>query len=84
MSRSLYKGFYFNSKIKKEFKNVIYDKSLIILQDYLENIFSIYNGKNLIDIKIYKYMIGKKFGEFIRTRKKHIYVKKKKKRIQKK
>jgi small subunit ribosomal protein S19 len=80
MSRSLYKCFYFDKNLILKKRNIIYNKSFIILPEYVGNIFSIYNGKKLIDIIIYKHMLGKKFGEFIRTRVKHVYVKKKKKK----
>jgi small subunit ribosomal protein S19 len=80
MARSFYKGFYFNHNLEIKQRNIIYDKSIIILPKYIGKVFGVYNGKDFIDITVYAYMLGKKFGEFIRTRKKHIYVKKKKKK----
>ena len=55
----------------------ITDKNLTILPEYSNNSVSIYNGKNFIKLLINDKMIGFKFGEFINTRKKHIYKKKK-------
>jgi ribosomal protein S19 len=46
----------------------------------IDIIYNIYNGKNFIKLKITKDMLGYKFGEFINTKKKHIYKKLKKKK----
>ncbi len=79
MSRSKYKGPFFKvNLIEDETKWVkIYNKNFIILPEYINRFVNIYNGKTLINIKITEKMIGYKFGEFINTRKKHIYKKKK-------
>lgn len=66
------------SKIKKPI--YIYNKNLIILKEYVSNKFKVYNGKEFIEIIILTSMIGYKFGEFVNSRKKHKYVKKKKKK----
>lgn len=77
MSRIKYKGFFFKvNLIKKKQWIQIYNKSLTILPEYIDNFVNVYNGKNFINLKINKNMIGFKFGEFIYTRKKHIYKKK--------
>ena len=47
------------------------------MPENINNIYSIYNGKNLIKLKITEDMIGYKFGEFINTKIRHIYKKKK-------
>ena len=79
MSRSKYKGPFFKvNLIQDETKWVkIYNKNFIILPEYINHFVNIYNGKTLINLKITEKMIGYKFGEFINTRKKHIYKKKK-------
>ena len=53
-------------------------KHLTILPDYLDYFFHIYNGKKWVKMKITKAMIGYKFGEFVNTRKRFVYKKKKK------
>lgn len=78
MSRSKYKGPFFKVNLLKKKQWVkIYNKNLTILPEYIDYFVNIYNGKNFINIKINEKMIGFKFGEFINTRKKHIYKKKK-------
>ena len=80
MSRSLYKGLFYKLNILTNQKYTkIYNKNLIILPEYINLSFSIYNGTKFIFLKIQKKMIGYKFGEFIYTKKKHIFKKKKKK-----
>lgn len=56
----------------------ITNKNLTILPEYSNRSVSIYNGKIFINLEINDKMIGFKFGEFINTRKKHIYKKKNK------
>lgn len=79
MSRSKYKGIINEEnfdKIKKA-KFRILNKNLIILPEYINFFFYIYNGHKYIYLKIYENMIGYRFGEFIYTKKKHIFKKKK-------
>ena len=79
MSRSKYKGPFFKvNLITKNEWIQIYNKNLTILPEYINSIVNIYNGKKFIKLKINEKMIGFKFGEFINTRKKHIYKKKNK------
>ena len=54
-----------------------YNKNLTILPEYVDHFVNVYNGKTFVNLKINEKMIGFKFGEFIYTRKKHIYKKKK-------
>ncbi len=81
MSRSQYKGPFFKVNLIKNIKNKqwikIYNKNLTILPEYINHFVNIYNGKTFVNIKINEKMVGFKFGEFINTRKKHIYKKKK-------
>ena len=77
MSRSKYKGPFFKvNLLKKKHWIKIINKNLIILPEYNNHLVSVYNGKIFINLKINDKMIGFKFGEFINTRKKHIYKKK--------
>nr|YP_010394250.1 ribosomal protein S19 [Phytophthora colocasiae]UXG56154.1 ribosomal protein S19 [Phytophthora colocasiae]DAZ88258.1 TPA_asm: ribosomal protein S19 [Phytophthora colocasiae]DAZ88769.1 TPA_asm: ribosomal protein S19 [Phytophthora colocasiae] len=78
MSRSKYKGPFFKvNLLKKKQWMKIMNKNLTILPEYSNSSVSIYNGKIFINLEINDKMIGFKFGEFINTRKKHIYKKKK-------
>jgi small subunit ribosomal protein S19 len=79
MSRSKYKGPFFKvNLIEDELKWIkIHNKNLSILPEYVNRFVNIYNGKTFINIKITEKMVGYKFGEFINTRKKHLYKKKK-------
>nr|YP_010118080.1 ribosomal protein S19 [Phytophthora palmivora]QPN54130.1 ribosomal protein S19 [Phytophthora palmivora]QTV76714.1 ribosomal protein S19 [Phytophthora palmivora]WOX01713.1 ribosomal protein S19 [Phytophthora palmivora] len=78
MSRSKYKGPFFKVNLLKKKKWMkITNKNLIILPEYSNHSVSVYNGKIFINLEINDKMIGFKFGEFINTRKKHIYKKKK-------
>lgn len=80
MSRSLYKGLFFKLNLLTDTKYTkIYNKNLIILPEYINYSFYIYNGIKFIFLKIQTNMIGYKFGEFIYTKKKHIFKKKKNK-----
>lgn len=78
MSRSKYKGPFFkvNFLRKKKWMKII-NKNLTILPEYQNHSVSIYNGKNFVNLIITEKMVGFKFGEFINTRKKHTYKKKK-------
>lgn len=81
MSRSQYKGPFFKVNLIKNIKNKqwikIYNKNLTILPEYINHFVNVYNGRTFINLKINEKMVGYKFGEFINTRKKHIYKKKK-------
>ena len=78
MSRSKFKGPFFKVNIKQNQKWLqINNKNFTIIPEYINTIINIYNGKNYKALKITEKMIGFKFGEFILTRKKHIYKKKK-------
>ena len=78
MSRSKYKGPFFKVHLIKNKQYIkIYNKNVTILPEYVNHFVNIYNGKNFVNLKINQKMIGYKFGEFINTRKKHIYKKKK-------
>lgn len=48
----------------------IWSRRSVILPQFLDSAFEIYNGKQFIKLKISEEMIGHKFGEFAVTRKK--------------
>ena len=78
MSRNKNKCPFFKVNLIKKNKWLkIHNKNLTILPEYINHFIKIYNGKTFVNIKIKEKMIGFKFGEFIYTRKKHIYKKKK-------
>ena len=78
MSRSKYKGPFFKVNLLKKKKWIkITNKNLTILPEYNQRTVNVYNGKIFITLEINDKMIGFKFGEFINTRKKHIYKKNK-------
>jgi ribosomal protein S19 len=71
MTRSLYKGFFINTKllkdaIKAKEKNIkqIYtrSRSSVITFDFIGLIVNVYNGKTYLPIKIKNHMLGYKFG----------------------
>lgn len=87
MNRATWKGFYTDENFLKNFKTLkkkflitaISRKSSIIPK-FVGKIFKIHSGKNFSNITVLKNMIGHKFGEFIPTRTKFAFKKKKKKR----
>ena len=64
-------------KIKKKIA-MIMNKSSTIAKSLKDNIFFIHKGYRYRELKITAYHIGFKFGEFILTRKPHVYPKKSK------
>lgn len=77
MSRSNKKGFGYsiknlnNKKIKK-----IWALNCIVLPEYVNKKFSVYIGNRFVPIKVTEDMVGYRLGEFLTTRKRHIYKKK--------
>lgn len=69
MSRSIWKGPYCSVKDLVKFSKIIKSRNSTILPKFIGNTVSIINGKDNLSIKIKKEMIGKKFGEFHKTRK---------------
>ena len=87
MSRSLWKGPYVEkSFLKKEFKQTKENQKIIktwsrtttILPYLLGKEIQVYNGKRFLSIHITEQMIGHKLGEFVPTRARFSYKKKKK------
>ena len=82
MSRSKWKSPYVNSIIwsqihekKKDLK--LFSRNSYILPQFIDLNFKVHNGKSFINLLITKNMIGHKFGEFVPTRKKFSFKKKK-------
>ena len=82
MTRSIWKGPFSEVLYKKKqhFYQKIWSRRSTILPKNIDTHFSIYNGKNFINIKVSSEMVGHKFGEFAATRKKPIHKSSKKKR----
>jgi len=49
--------------------SIIYKKSTFIKSKHLNSKFLIYNGKDFQKLIVSKNMLGRKFGEFVMTRK---------------
>ena len=62
---------------KKDIKTM--SKNSIILPNFIEFTFQVYNGKTFTVIKVIDEMVGHKLGEFVSTRKQFSYKKNKKK-----
>ena len=86
MSRSKWKGPYINTNsINKKYQSnknyikPIVARNTIILPQFIEKTFEVYNGKKFNEILVTEEMIGHKFGEFSATRKRFSFKKKTKK-----
>jgi ribosomal protein S19 len=84
MSRSKWKGPFLNIKEKtsqhKNKNSETIDKNSFIVPKFINKTFKLHNGKIYSEIEISKEMIGHKFGEFVFTRKKFLFKKKKSKK----
>lgn len=87
MSRSKWKGPYLAEKglqafekSKKSYKKTVMTRNTEILPKFVEQTFTIHNGKKHIEIVVTEEMIGHKFGEFSATRKRFFFKKKKTKK----
>ena len=87
MSRAKWKGPYVDSKLLTTIdKNNDYSielfttaRSSVIIPSFVGRTFNIHNGKVFLKIKVDERMLGKKLGEFVPTRKKFSFKKKKSK-----
>lgn len=80
MARSKFKGpliFPINGLDPTKKTTLIY-KHAHILPEYVDHLFTVYNGKKGVLLKITEPMIGHRFGEFISTRANYQFKKKKK------
>lgn len=59
------------------FNNKIKNRNLFILPEYINQLFYIYNGKSYVQLKIIDEMVGYQFKNFIITKKRSIFKKKK-------
>ena len=82
MTRSIWKGPFSEVLYKKKpyLPQKIWSRRSTVLPKNIDTHFSVYNGKNFINIKITEEMVGHKFGEFAATRRKPIHKSSKKKR----
>ena len=83
MPRSIWKGPFIDQVLYKKIKNQNFQNNLklwsrrsVILPQFENKIFQIYNGNKFISLVVKSEMIGHKFGEFIPTRKNFSYKKK--------
>jgi len=88
MSRSKWKGPYVNSTLwqqlglkNKEFNT--FSRNSCIVPQFVNFNIKVHNGKSFINLLITKDMIGHKLGEFVPTRKKFSFKKKKSKWVKK-
>lgn len=81
MSRSKWKGPFtsINADLTKKNNIVIVNKNLRIVPEHIGQTIKTYNGKTYSEFIITKDMLGHLFGEFITTRAKFTFKKKKKK-----
>ena len=86
MSRSKWKGPYINPKHVKEINSIkkqyIYPmtRNSEIIPKFLGLTFKVHNGKDYIEVTVTDSMMGHKFGEFVFTRAKFSFKKKKSKK----
>jgi len=73
-SRSKWKGPLVHYNLNK-INNKVYSRSSIITPSLVGYKFLIHNGKNFINITVSEKMVGHKFGEFSKTRKKFSFKK---------
>jgi ribosomal protein S19 len=85
MSRSKWKGPYIhglkqdnNLKVKKPLTKI--PRNIEIVPNFVGKNFYVHNGKNLLEVNVTEEMIGHKFGEFVFTRAKFSFKKKKTKK----
>jgi small subunit ribosomal protein S19 len=80
MSRSLWKGFFFESFFFKRLKkNVhVWSRASVIPQSLVGFTINVYNGKTFKKLKVTREKVGFKFGFFVNTRNKRVKEKKRK------
>lgn len=84
MSRAKWKGPFIDEnslknlqKSKKNYTKITVSRNATILPKFIESTVEVYNGKKFSDITITEEMVGHKFGEFVPTRKRFAFKKKK-------
>lgn len=82
--RSVWKGPFFKEEFFNEIRSIKSNKiktssrNSVVLPFLINRVVQVHNGKFFIPVTITEEMIGHKLGEFILTRLRHIYKKKKK------
>jgi len=79
-NRSSWKGPFVDYTLLTDSRDIVYtySRSSTILPSFVGKIIRVHNGKSFVSIKILEEMIGFKFGEFVTTRVRHVYKKRKK------
>lgn len=88
MSRAKWKGPYFNDTVENKELNPSNDATIAsrncgILPLHKGSTFKVHNGKTYLEILVTEDMVGHKFGEFVFTRAKFSFKKKKSKKRKK-
>lgn len=68
MSRSLWKGPYFNFKSDLKLNKTYISRASVILPSHLNKTYEIHNGKKMIKVFVTLDKIGHKFGAYVRTK----------------
>jgi small subunit ribosomal protein S19 len=86
MGRAAWKGPYLDPKYFKELnliekQNVNFmSRNSEIIPPFIGLTFKVHNGKNYVEVSVTEDMVGHKFGEFVFTRARFIFKKKKSKK----
>jgi|TARA_B110000977_G_scaffold65451_1_gene89164 small subunit ribosomal protein S19 len=79
MSRSIKKGYSSSWSLLQNNNNKtikkVWSKHLVLLPSFIGLKFKLYTGNRFITVTINEDMVGHRIGEFISTRKKHVYKK---------
>lgn len=62
----------------------IWSRRSVVLPHFVDNTFTVHNGKSFIPIKVSEEMVGHKFGEFAVTRRKPLHKSNRKKQVSRK
>lgn len=79
MKKTLSKKVRLASQKKKNVSIKVWDRSIIIPQEFIGLKFKVYQGLKFINILVSDEMVGHRFGEFAPTRVRHEYKKKRSK-----
>jgi len=79
-NRSSWKGPFVDYTLLTDDRDIVYtySRSSTILPSFVGKVIRVHNGKSFVSIKVLEEMIGFKFGEFVATRVRHVYKKRKK------
>ena len=79
-NRSSWKGPFVDYTLLIDGRDIVYtySRSSTILPSFVGKVIRVHNGKSFVSIKVLEEMIGFKFGEFVATRVRHVYKKRKK------